>query len=353
MKILYWIQSDGMGHALRSLVVVRYLESQWHTVQVVTSGKVVWFFRDKGFQVSEVTSLSFYYRNNKVSYIMTGLKSLLNSPKVINKCIIPLTKIILKFKPDVIFTDFELFTAKAGLLMDIPVISIDNISLVFLAKLPFTFHTLPEYSLARITAQWFIQWAHHYCVTSFFPAELLHPEKHWNRVTFVPPIVRDEIQKSVSTLGDHIIVYQSTKTNKKLIPTLHNFPRQKFILYGFDEERVDKNIQYKKFSSEVFIDDLSLAKAVMTNGGFTLISEALYLHKPLLCMPIERHYEQSLNSEMVMKMGYGVSTPSISEEVVKDFIVNIPQYQKNLSQYSQQGNKLLFERLDILLKWIV
>ncbi len=88
---------------------------------------------------------------------MTGIKSIFNSPNVVAKCIVPLTKIIFKFKPDVIFTDFELFTAKAGLLMDIPVISIDNISLLFLAKLPYTLDTLPEYSIARFTAQGFIR----------------------------------------------------------------------------------------------------------------------------------------------------------------------------------------------------
>jgi|GEM_PF-3857967 len=41
--------------------------------------------------------------------------------------------------------------------MDIPVISIDNISLLFLTKLPYTLNTLPEYSIARLTAQGFIQ----------------------------------------------------------------------------------------------------------------------------------------------------------------------------------------------------
>gem|GEM_PF-5460579 len=82
-------------------------------MRIVTSGKVVGFFREHDFDVQEVVGLSFYYRNNKVSYIMTGIKSILNSPNVITKCIVPLTKIILRFQPDVIFTDFELFTAKA------------------------------------------------------------------------------------------------------------------------------------------------------------------------------------------------------------------------------------------------
>jgi hypothetical protein len=40
--------------------------------------------------------------------------------------------------------------------MDIPVISIDNISLLFLAELPYSLSTVTEYIIARFTAQGFI-----------------------------------------------------------------------------------------------------------------------------------------------------------------------------------------------------
>lgn len=352
MKILYGVQSDGMGHAMRSLVVAQYLQKQGHRVHIVTSGKAVWLFRKHGFLVQEVTGLSFYYRNNKVSYLMTGIKSVFNSPNVIAKCIVPLTKIIFKFKPDVIFTDFELFTAKAGLLMDIPVISIDNISLLFLTKLPYSLDTLTEYSIARFTAQGFIRWAQHYCVTTFFPAELRDPKKYTQRVTFVPPIIRDEIIGAEVTTGNHILVYQTTQTNQKLIPALHGCPEETFIFYGCDREKQDKNVFYKKFCTETFITDFASAKAVITNGGFTLISEAIYLHKPIFCNPIEKHYEQFLNAEMVTKLGYGATTSNISSQTIEDFLGQISSYQTNLNTYRQGGNEILFKRIDELLESI-
>lgn len=352
MKILYGVQSDGMWHALRSYAVIQYLLSQWHTVKVVTSGRALEFFQKHSIDVQEVEWLSFYYHNNKVSYIMTGIKSIFHSPNVIKKCIIPLTKIILRYKPDVIITDFELFSAKAWLLMDIPVISIDNISLLFLAELPYSLSTVTEYIIARFTAQGFIHPAYHYCVTSFFDADLLDAHRDAKRVSFVPPILREEIMDTEPSVWDHIIVYQSTKTNKKLVPALHGCPDEQFIYYGCDEEKQDKNIYYKKFSTAAFISDLASAKAVITNGWFTLISEAIYLHKPILCNPIDKHYEQFLNSEMVTKLWYGKTTNNISAEEIRLFIEKIPTYQKNLSQYQQQGNEKLFEKIAILLDTI-
>ncbi len=172
------------------------------------------------------------------------------------------------------------------------------------------------------------------------------------RVSFVPPILRQEILEVNPTQGGHIIVYQTTRTNKKLIPALHGCPDEQFIYYGGEEEKQDKNICYKKFSTAEFVADLASAKAVITNGGFTLISEAIFLHKPILCNPIEKHYEQFLNSEMVTKLGYGKVANGISAREIQSFVDQIPTYQKNLSNYQQRGNEKLFEQLNTLLETI-
>ncbi len=168
----------------------------------------------------------------------------------------------------------------------------------------------------------------------------------------MPPIIRDEIIKAEVSTGDHILVYQTTQTNQNLIPALHGCPDQTFIFYGCDREKQDKNIFYKKFCTETFITDFASAKAVITNGGFTLISEAIYLHKPILCNPIEKHYEQFLNSEMVTKLGYGTTTSDISSQTIDDFLGQISSYQTNLNTYQQGGNEMLFKRIDELLESI-
>ena len=283
---------------------------------------------------------------------MTGLKSLLNSPTLIKKCILPIQNIIKTYRPDLIITDFEVFSAKAGLLAKIPVISIDNISILFLAKLPYSLSTLNEYLIGRMTVKGFCYGAYHYFITSFFEAKLLHEKKYKSHVTFVPPILRREILDAEPTIKNHIIVYQSTKTNRKLIPALHNCPNENFIYYGCGEDKKDKNIHYKKFLETEFIQDFISAKAVITNGGFTLIGEAVYLHKPIFCNPIDKHYEQYLNSEMVEKLGYGRYTKSITAAEIQDFIEHLPQYRKKLRKYQQEGNAALFAKLTGILEEI-
>src|SRR5256886_11731342 len=56
-------------------------------------------------------------------------------------------------------------------------------------------------------------------------------------------------------------------------------------------------IFYKPFSEPAFIEDLRTARGVIANGGFTLMGESVYLHKPLLAEPVAKQFEQIRSEE--------------------------------------------------------
>ena len=43
----------------------------------------------------------------------------------------------------------------------------------------------------------------------------------------------------------------------------------------------------------------------MAGGGFTLMSEAVYLHKPLLSVPVVGQFEQVLNALYLQALNFG------------------------------------------------
>jgi uncharacterized protein (TIGR00661 family) len=61
-------------------------------------------------------------------------------------------------------------------------------------------------------------------------------------------------------------------------------------------EVVEGNLRYQPFGEATFIDDLASCRAVIAGGGFTLMGEAVYLHKPMLAVPVGRQFEQVLNA---------------------------------------------------------
>ncbi|HLD86464.1 MAG TPA: glycosyltransferase family protein, partial [Candidatus Nanoarchaeia archaeon] len=74
-------------------------------------------------------------------------------------------------------------------------------------------------------------------------------------------------------------------------------------------------------------------------GGFTLISEALYLQKPILSIPVEGQFEQTLNALYLKKLGYGVYAKKTTREGIEAFLGNLPLLKKYLKKYKKHTNK--------------
>ncbi|MFM2048588.1 MAG: hypothetical protein RI955_1136, partial [Bacteroidota bacterium] len=109
------------------------------------------------------------------------------------------------------------------------------------------------------------------------------------------------------------------------------------------------NVQLKKFSEAEFINLLASAKAVICNGGYSFISEAVYLHKPICSVPIANQIEQFVNASYVEKYGYGRAFNNFTADHIKSFLYDINKFENNLLAYKQNGNKQLF---DALKSWI-
>ncbi|HEX3587951.1 MAG TPA: glycosyltransferase family protein, partial [Candidatus Angelobacter sp.] len=182
-----------------------------------------------------------------------------------------------------------------------------------------------------------------YCVLSFFAAQV----KRCNTFLF-PPIVRQEVLSAEAQTGDYVLVYV-TSPAKELAALLKQV-RCKFICYGFAIEGQDGNILFKKPSMEGFLRDLAGAKAVIANAGFSLVSEALYLGKPYLAMPVKNQFEQTFNAYYVDKLGYGAWWQELGKEQIESFLFNLPAYAENLHSYPRAGNGAILAKLDELVR---
>ena len=171
-------------------------------------------------------------------------------------------------------------------------------------------------------------------ITSFF-----YPKVRGNHHAVIyPPIIREDILKLEPTEEDHIIVYQTSKESVKLVKRLKALKDEKFIVYGFNKEEVDGNLTYKLFNEDVFYDDLASAKAVVCNGGFTFISEAIHLRKPIYSVPAIGNFEQTLNGFYVQKLGYGEYHENLNAQKVYNFLKRLPKYQKRLEKVKKTNN---------------
>lgn len=338
--ILYGVAGEGLGHAMRSKVVLDFLAKR-HTVKVVAAERGYQYL-SANFNTEEIDYFKIIYRNNKAAHVLTFFNNLFRLPFLILKAA-KVFKIIKELKPDIIITDFEPLTAYAAWVKGIPLISIDNQHSVGWTDAPIPKKGWDKFAM-DIVMRLFIPKANHYFITSFFPAKCKK-----KNTTVINPLIREKIRKLHSKKGSHVLVYQTSASNKKLLPALKNINR-KFIVYGFGKTAKKGNVQFKKFHDPSFYRDFAHCEAVITNGGFTLMSEALYLRKPVLSIPVAGQYEQLCNAHLLHST-YGMEGSTTSKDI-KEFLSALPALRNKLSSYTKYSNKNSLQKIEQKLKSI-
>lgn len=340
MKILYSVCGRGMGHAVRSKPILEHLTKK-NKVKIFSSGRAYSYLRKNFNDVNEIQDFHTRYKNNCVNEFGTILINIFNFPKI-KTSFTKLLKVIDRFKPDIVVSDLEAISANAAFSKGIPVISVSNMDLFDKTSIKYQKKYFLNFKklLNRLT----IPYAKYCFVTTFFYL------KAKSKDTFVvPPILRNEIINMKTKEGAYFLVYQSSETNKKLIETLKKID-EKFIVYGFNKDKTDKNLILRKFNEKIFFNDLANCKAVITNGGFTLMSEALHLGKPILSIPLRRNFEQIINGIYLNELGYGENIKFTREKHILNFINNLDKYKKKLKKYRRKDNSKILRKLDILIK---
>lgn len=343
--ILYALAGDGMGHAIRSSVIIDHLLKQKCKVIILTSGRAFDFLNKRYDHVYNIHGINYVYENEGVNDLKTFINFTKNVPNYLKKNIITIFRLIEDFKPNLIISDFEFFSSLISRIMNIPLISIDNMHIINKCRIKVPTKYLEAQIRSYGVIRFFMLHPKEYLITTYF----YPPVRNKKRVKLFPPILRKEISKLNPKVGNHILVYQTSSSNKRIIDMIKKID-EKFVVYGFDLEKKDKNLEFKKFNEDVFFKDLESCKAVITNGGFTLIGEALHLRKPILSIPMKFHFEQTLNAVYLQRLGYGKFCEKISKKCIEDFLSNLDEYRMRLKYYKPQDNHKILEEVDRLIK---
>ena len=339
-NILYGVNGEGAGHSTRSKEVLTHLREQGHTLHVASFDRGMQNLRDQ-FEVTEIFGFRFAYVNNRVRYKRTIAKNLITVPQAA-KSANRLKNLIATWKIDLVITDFEPLSCHVAHRMGLPVISIDNQHCLTNALVSYPPQYRSDAAAAKLVTKLMTPHADAYLVISFFSA----PVKKPNTFLF-PPLLRQEILEAAPTQAEHVLVYVTSPA-----PSLANAlaaARGRFVAYGFGRDGEYGNVVYKKPSLEGFMRDLTSAKAIVANSGFSLVTEALHLGKPYLAVPVKHQFEQIFNGHWLAKMGYGAYWEELNKERVESFLYNLPLYREKLADYPRQGNSALLAKLDNLI----
>lgn len=339
-KILYSVCGEGMGHAIRSAVIIKHLLKE-NEVVIFAGGRAFEYLSKKFDNVYYIEVFNTIYNENRAEYTSTFFSVIKDLPKSLKYNFKLLYNITRAFRPNIIVSDFENFSNYLSKLLGIPLISLDNIHVITKCKLELPERYLSERIAAEGVIRLYITRPKKYLITTFFYPEI----KNKRKVSLFPPVLRDEILNLKPVNKEHVLVYQTSNSNSKLISTLKTI-NEDFIIYGFDIEKEEGNLHFKKFNEDRFFKDFESCKAVISNGGFTLMGEAIYLGKPVFCIPVKKQPEQTINALYLEKLGYGEFQESVTKENFEGFLSNLDTYRSSISSFKHEGNQGILDALD-------
>lgn len=283
MKILFGVQGTGQGHLSRAGEILPVLQ-QHAEVDVLISGyehqialKENVVHRKRGISLV-------YDRRGGISFIRTAtniqLVRFLSDVQTLDLS-----------SYDLIISDYEPVSAWAAWRENRPCIGMSH-QCAFESKYtprPEHTHLLSEMLL------------------SYFAPVSQPIGFHFKRYdTFIhPPIIRQRIRELEPESGNHVTVYLSAHDPKMLVSLFKAVPEVNWHIFSgrVHQEWWEDNVRIHPVDNDAFVESLRKAYGVICGAGFQSCSEALYLGKKLLVVPISYQYEQLCNVAALREMG--------------------------------------------------
>lgn len=404
MRILYGVCGEGMGHATRTKVTLAHLTARGHQVLVVASDQALRvlgsppgtagaaavrtppssaaapagsFRSHPSYRVLPIVGFGMRCKDGALDLRGTLEENAQRLPRMLMENASAWAEAEV-FQPDIVVTDVEPFTWLYASAHGLPLVSIDNAQILprcihltdvltpqNLTPLQRSHQIEGLRALEMLTAAT-AQGASHYIITTFF----YPPVKPALRTTttIVPPILRSEVldhfrpashvahgwhhETSPRVISDHVLVYKTgSLDDAAILAPLAQIPEQRFVVYGLRDVSCElpSNVLARPYNTETFLADLASAQALVSNGGMSLIGEALAFGTPIYAVPVRGQFEQVLNACYLERLGYGVTSDDLDPRLLRTFLANRNFHERMIRRQPQHDeNRQLYGTLDRL-----
>ena len=331
MKVVFTIQGEGRGHLMQAIAMKRLLENRGDEVIKILIGK----------SASRVIP-SFFEERIGMSYITFNSPNFVPSPKgkrvdlfrSIGVNLLHITSYI-----DTLQTvRHEINEADADLVINFydvivgclylfdpprtPMVAIANqymyLHRQFHARNPLSIEFRMLNFFSRLTSFGAVR----RIALSFYPIG----GDASQRISVVPPLLRQEVLNATPTKGDYLHGYLLNHGfSEDIIAWQHDNPEQSLHFFWDKKgakttEQINDHLTFHTLDDTKFLEMMKGCKGYATTAGFESICEAFYLQKPVMMVPV--HIEQECNAHDAAQAGAGIFATSFDLSQLLNFIPN-------------------------------
>lgn len=143
------------------------------------------------------------------------------------------------------------------------------------------------------------------------------------------PVIRKEVRNLTPKTKNHFTVYLPAYSDEFIFEQIKDFDSFEWHVFSKNskESYQKDNVIFKKINSEQFLKSLESCKGLLSGGGFEGPSEALFLKKKLIVVPMKNQYEQLCNAKAL-------------EELCVAVIWNDKQFGSKLKKWIESEQKI-------------
>lgn len=308
---LFIINGLGLGNSTRCFAVMKALADAGCSLHVLTSGNGLAFFQDKRFIQSLTPMEAFFYSGTSEGISgWATLKSLRALGSIAKSKREQLDHLLDQLRPDVAVIDSE-YAISPLRRRGIPVIALNTSEMIV------TEYLKRRHAPGTLSHFWFIEYTDylfhkHYCDLVLSPFPLQTPTRH-PKFRRVGLIVRNSVRALAPrrSQSDFSAPRQIRKVVFMLSGSVHastirfeeyQLPFQVEVVGRSGESRENLTYHGRRMDNEAL---LAAADALVINGGYSAVSEAFALRKPVFVIPVPGHAEQYVNACLVSDLGLG------------------------------------------------
>lgn len=322
-RILYAVQGEGLGHATRAHSVGAGLIERGHEVRFVSSRLATPYLREHfPDRVEDIFGFRLVFTDGRIRLGKTVAKNTYEVMRGAWPTFRAVRRVFHDFRPNLLITDAEEFTPPVARFLGVPFVSVDNQHLLTHCEVERPPGFALDYINAYLAIRLFHAGARRYLISTFIDAPIRHQP-----TTLVPPVLRAEVYKQAVRHGDYLVAYLGgSGEHDRMRRALESCGAMPVRAYGFGISGEHARVTYKATSATGFLKDLAGCAGVVASAGHSLVSESLYLDKPMLLVPIARQFEQLLNAHYVERMGAGRAVARLTPQAIAEFTDKLDTY---------------------------
>lgn len=320
-SFLFIVQGEGRGHLTQAISLYNILQHNDMEVCCVAvglhHGREIPTFFQSAFNVPVVKMVSPGFIKDKhqkaINWPKTILGNLLKT-RLYFRSLHIIHKLIQYHQPDVIVNFYEPLATVYSILFR-PAAKIISIAHQFVYLHPdfnFPDGNVIKTAVLKNYTRFLALGSDRILALSIYP---LAKSKN-KKLAVIPPLIRPQILEVTPERRDFILAYIVNSGYMDNIIRWYNEHPGHVIHCFTDSAKVktemkgtwkyDDTLTFHSLQDSLFVQLLASCSGLVTTAGFESVCEAMFLSKPVLMIPVDRHYEQFCNAVDAQKAGAGL-----------------------------------------------